>query len=68
MAKEKKPPKEKPTPKRCLCGSVGIVVKMRGKKMVSCPDPLNCPGNFRTPWMSSEDDAIITWNNMEKKL
>lgn len=68
MAKEKQPPKEKPIPKRCLCGSVGIVVKVKGKKMVSCPDPVNCRGNFRTQWFSSEEQAVSAWNHMEFRL
>lgn len=56
--------KEKEVPALCMCGRQGIVCKMRSKKMVSCPDPINCIGNFRTMWMRSEDDAIREWNIM----
>lgn len=28
----KKEPKEKPAPKRCACGQLGILVQVRGKK------------------------------------
>ena len=30
--------------------------------MFSCPDPVNCPGNLRTLWYSSEEEAVERWN------
>ena len=55
---------KKDIPKNCRCGKQGIVVYCRGnKKMVSCPDPLNCPGNYRTIWCSSVQQAIRLWND-----
>lgn len=56
--------KEKPTPKACRCGKLGILVVCRGKKMVSCPNPCSCDGNFRTTWRSNAEDAILEWNYM----
>lgn len=56
--------KEKPTPKRCVCGAEAITVKTRHGKMISCPDPMNCPGNLRTTWKRSEILAIAEWNNL----
>ena len=38
--------------------------KIQIKKMISCPDPENCVGNFRTAWHSSEDAAIVEWNTL----
>lgn len=61
---EKTEKKEKPKPKRCVCGSEAIIVKNRGKKMVSCPDPLNCRANLRSMWKSSQDAAIAEWNGI----
>jgi hypothetical protein len=61
MPKEKA---EKPVPKPCICGRGGCIVVSRGKKMVSCPAPLKCPGNLRTTWRSSEDEAVVEWNNL----
>ena len=61
MPKEKP---EKPVPKPCICGRGGCVVVSRGKKMVSCPDPCNCPGNLRTRWHGNEESAIVEWNNL----
>lgn len=61
--KEKKPPKEKPIPKLCACGSRGIIVELRGKKMVSCPNPEKCCGNYRTVWFSNKDQAVENWNS-----
>ena len=54
--------KEKPVPCMCKCGKPGIIVKNRSKKMVSCPDPANCSGNWRTAWNGSELSAILEWN------
>lgn len=61
---QKSEKKEKPTPIRCICGKEAAIVVYRGKKMVSCPNPLKCSGNFRTPWKRSRDEAISTWNTM----
>ena len=55
---------QKPIPKRCVCGSKAITVKVRGKKMVSCPDPMNCRANLRTTWKSAEEAAIVEWNGI----
>jgi hypothetical protein len=60
MEKTKK--KEKPTPMRCVCGKEATVVAFKGKKMVSCPNPLKCAANLRTPWFSSEAEAVANWN------
>ena len=62
MEKGKK--KEKPTPKLCACGEVAAVVRTRAGKMISCPDPMSCCGNFRTTWRKSEDQAIAEWNSL----
>lgn len=62
MAK-KKEKKEELIPKRCVCGKVGIIVQCKSKKMVSCPDPMNCRENRRTAWYKNRDEAIISWNN-----
>ena len=56
--------KEKPTPKKCVCGLEAVIVKNRSKKVVSCPDPLNCRGNLRTMWESGEESAINKWNKI----
>ena len=62
----KKKEKEKLTPVRCRCGAAGITVKTRLGKMVTCSDPVNCIGNYRTLWRSSEEVAILEWNNLIK--
>ena len=56
--------KEKPTPKECVCGKDAVIVKKGSKKMVTCPDPLNCTCNIRTTWMASQDEAIVKWNGL----
>lgn len=56
--------KEKPIPKKCICGRGGIVVKSRGSKMVSCPDPMNCKANLRTMWYGHEESAVVAWNKL----
>lgn len=56
--------KEKPTPKRCVCGLNAAIVKTRSGKMVTCPDPLNCRANLRTTWHKHEDMAIAEWNSL----
>lgn len=62
MEKEKK--KEKPTPKKCVCGAEAITVKTRFGKMVTCPNPMSCSHNLRTAWKKSEDAAIVEWNTL----
>ena len=56
--------KQKPVPKRCVCGAEAIVVKTRAGKMVSCPNPIGCVANLRTTWKSNEDSAINEWNGL----
>ncbi|MBE6977635.1 MAG: hypothetical protein E7438_03225 [Ruminococcaceae bacterium] len=56
--------KEKPVPKKCVCGKGGIIVKSRFGKMVTCPDPLKCSANLRTMWNSHEESAIVEWNGL----
>ena len=56
--------KEKPVRLWCVCGREACVVKVRGKKMVSCPDPERCVGNLRTTWNRNEDEAVAEWNNV----
>ena len=56
--------KEKPVPQKCICGREAITVKKGSKKMVTCPDPLNCVGNFRTTWNGSAESAITEWNGL----
>ena len=46
----------------CLCGKRGIIVRSGARKMVSCPDPMNCAGNYRTTWHRKEAEAIDEWN------
>lgn len=60
----KKEPAEKPQPLRCKCGKLGALVKLKGGWIVSCPDPLNCVGNFLTCRKSTEKAAIEEWNNL----
>ena len=56
--------KQKPVPKRCVCGSEAITVKNRDKKMISCPNPMLCRANLITMWNKSEDLAINEWNGL----
>lgn len=56
--------KEKPTPKRCVCGAEAAIVKTRSGKMISCPDPTNCDANLRTMWNKHLDMAIVEWNGL----
>lgn len=60
MKKQEK--KEKPVPKKCVCGAEAITVKTKHGKMITCPNPLRCKGNLRTTWKSNEDLAIAEWN------
>lgn len=62
MDKAKK--KEKPTPKRCVCGSEAAYVKTRSGKMYTCPNPLGCKANLRTRWNKNKDQAIVEWNGL----
>ena len=59
--KEKKE-KQKPIPKRCICGSLPILVKTRAGKMLSCPNPLKCTANIRTRWNKYEEQMTVEWN------
>lgn len=56
--------KEKLTPKPCICGSAAVVVKSKGKKLISCPNPERCKRNLRTMWHGHELSAIAEWNNL----
>ena len=56
--------KEKPTPKRCVCGSEAAFVKTRSGKMFTCPDPVKCKANLSTAWNKHEELAIIEWNGL----
>lgn len=56
--------KEKPTPKRCVCGAAAITVKTRAGHMVTCPDPVNCKANLRSAWYKNQDLAIVEWNGL----
>lgn len=60
--KTKTEKKEKPIPSRCICGSLPISVTKRGGRMLSCPNPMQCPGNLRTRWVKGELSAITEWN------
>ena len=60
MAGKAKEPKEKNVPQRCICGQTACVVKWHGKKMVCCPDTMNCA--VRGVWCSKEEDAIKSFN------
>ena len=55
--------KEKPIPKKCVCGKEAVFVKTRAGKMFTCPAPLNCKGNLRTAWKKSLDLAVLEWND-----
>lgn len=56
--------KEKPTPHLCVCGNEPAVVRFRGKKAISCPNPERCAGNLRTQWHGSEEMAVVEWNSV----
>ena len=56
--------KERPVPKKCICGKGGVTVKSRFGTMVSCPNPIQCEGNFRTQWRRNEELAIVEWNSL----
>ena len=63
-ADENKKKKEKPIPKRCVCGLEPVLVKTRSGKMMSCRDPLNCVSNIRTRWNKYEESLIVEWNSL----
>lgn len=69
MAKPKKEPEQKPSPRRCPgCGKLGMLVVARGcGKMITCPDYMVCAGNYRTPWFKTELQAINYWNDVTIK-
>lgn len=68
MAKPKKEPEQKPTPRRCPCGKLCVLVSARGcGKMITCPNPMACVGNYRTPWFKTELQAINYWNDVTIK-
>lgn len=48
--------------KKCVCGRQPCIVVHKGKKMVSCPNPMVCKGNIRTGWKSNKEAAIDEWN------
>lgn len=54
--------KEKVAPKMCVCGKAPVQVKSKNGKMLSCPDPVCCPGNLRTRWCRHIDTATAEWN------
>lgn len=62
VVKEKTAPREKTEPVRCVCGAPPAVVRNRGKKLLSCPNPLRCKGNFCTIWHPNEEAAVAQWN------
>lgn len=59
---QKKPKKEKVEPVKCICGSPPAIVRNRGKKLVSCPNPVKCKGNICTNWHPNEEAAVVQWN------
>ena len=61
---KKQDPEDKPRPLRCKCGLDPCIVKLKGGYVVSCPDPVNCVGNFLTYRKSTEKAAIEEWNNL----
>lgn len=56
--------KKEIVPVWCVCGKDACVVKMKGLKMVSCPNPERCRGNIRSTWNRNEEAAIVEWNNL----
>lgn len=60
--KTEKKKQEKPIPKKCVCGAMPVSVTKRGGLMLSCPNPVKCPGNLRTRWVKEELTAIVEWN------
>lgn len=62
--KPKKEKQEKPVARKCVCGKIPVQVSIRGGRMLSCPDPVNCPGNIRTMWQKTEVQAVEEWNGL----
>lgn len=54
--------KEKLTPVRCVCSAPPVIVQNRGRKLISCPNPMRCTANLRTCWHGNEEAAIVEWN------
>lgn len=53
---------DKPVLARCICGAPPAIVRNRGKKLISCPDPARCSGNYCTGWHPNEEAAVVQWN------
>lgn len=63
MQEKEKKKADKPVPRPCVCKKEPVIVRMRGKKMLSCPNPLKCKGNLRSAWFKDIDAAVVDWNN-----
>lgn len=59
-----KPKKEKETPVPCICGGAACTVKYGRRHMLTCPNTATC--SMRSRWFSSEQEAVIDWNNTVK--
>ena len=64
MTRAEKEKKEKLVPKPCVCGRTAVIVKARGGKMITCPEPMKCKANLRTRWAGHEQTAVAEWNNL----
>jgi hypothetical protein len=61
----KKCEKEIEVPVVCICGCRPVIVMDRQRKrIVSCPDPERCVGNFYTSKHRNEDAAVREWNSL----
>ena len=60
----KKSENQKPVPVPCVCGRPAVLVRTRGGKMYTCPDPMHCKGNLRTRWNKHEPQAATEWNTL----
>lgn len=56
--------KEKIDPCVCVCGQVPVIVKIKGKYMLSCLDQDKCA--MRSRWKTNEQAAVDDWNNAIK--
>lgn len=63
MSKKERVRHEEVIPKACICKRMPVMVKKRGWVMWSCPNPCRCPGNMRSQWARSTDEAAVFWNN-----
>lgn len=54
----------KPVPVPCICGAPPAIVRNWGKKLLSCPNPVKCSGNYCTGWYPNEEAAVIQWNTL----